>query len=272
MEITMYRRNLLSKTCAWLSILGFAAAGAAWSQTGSLRKAFEVASIKQAAEAGPIPTIYTQPGGLLVVHNASLRQLVQQAYGVYRFQVLSGPSWTDRGIWDISARASNVSARMSDKELEPFLRSLLADRFSLKVHTESREAPTYALLAPKGDSKMKQNTADPRPRVDLGRGFLRGTAVPMGRLANLLGQMLDRPVSDKTGLTGNYDMYFEWTPEVGEGTSLFGPSHDAAAASDDNKSRSLFTALQEQLGLRLQGEKGQTEMIVIDQAEKASEN
>ncbi len=231
---------------------------------------FEVASVKQGADAGKIPWIDLQPGGLVVVHGTSLRELVARAYGVHHFQVLGGPSWCDRLGWDITARA-NTPKRITGKDLEPYLANLLATRYNLKVHRELREAPVYDLVVSKKGSKLKENTTVPAPNIGFGRGFLNGSGLPISTLTIVLSQMLDRVVEDKTGLTSKYDLYLEWTPEIGVGDSTFGAETDAYDGHT-SKGNSLFSAIEEQLGLRLQPAKDKIETIVIDSADQASAN
>lgn len=233
---------------------------------------FEVASVRQGQEAGKIPWIDLDPGGRMVVHGTSLRELVARAYGVYHFQVLGGPSWTDRLGWDITARAPEVQNRLSAKELEKYLANLLAERFTLKVHRELREASVYDLVVSKKGSRLKENTKPPSPQLGFSRGFLSGKGLPVSMLTTALSQLLDRIVTDKTGLTSKYDVYLEWTPEMGVGDTTFGPDADADLAAHPSKGSSLFSAIEEQLGLRLQPAKEKIEHIVIDRAEQPAAN
>jgi uncharacterized protein (TIGR03435 family) len=164
----------------------------------------------------------------------------------------------------------------------------LADRFKLKIHTETKQLPVYELVAPKGGSKLKEATAgdtyangikglDGVGRGGLmrvGRGQLTAQAVPITSLANMLSQQLQRTVLDKTGLTGKYDLELNWTPDQGSDPMFKGAegSPQRGDAAPDSSGPSIFTALQEQLGLKLQSAKGPVETLVIDHVEMPSEN
>jgi uncharacterized protein (TIGR03435 family) len=139
------------------------------------------------------------------------------------------------------------------------LQSLLADRFKLRLHYETREQPIYELVVAKGGLKLKPLPPDQRPG---GGRFVRGEIALNGRsvatLAHFLTQFAGRSVVDKTSLAGNYDIDLKWTPDDQQGTPDAGPT--------------LFTALQEQLGLKLISAKGPVQVLVVDHAERPSEN
>jgi uncharacterized protein (TIGR03435 family) len=168
------------------------------------------------------------------------------------------------------------------------LRPALADRFKLKVHTETKQLPVYKIVLAKGGSKLKEATAGDtyangikgpdgvgRPgMMRFGPGQLTAQAVPMTSLTNMLSQQLHRTVLDKTGLTGKYDLELNWTPDQGADPMFKGPegSPQRGDAAPDSSGPSIFTALQEQLGLKLQSAKGPVETLVIDHVEMPSEN
>lgn len=185
--------------------------------------------------------------------------------------------------YDITAKAEGDGSP-SPEQLRPMVQALLADRFKLAVHRGTKELSMYALVVGKNGPKLKENhdvepdapspTGGRRLRgaqFRMGRGLISGQRVPMTMLASQLAQQLGRAVVDKTGLKGNYDFSLEWTPEEGlplgpkEGGSDAPPPSDASGPS-------IYTALQEQLGLKLEATKGPVEILVIDHIEKASEN
>jgi uncharacterized protein (TIGR03435 family) len=151
------------------------------------------------------------------------------------------------------------------------LQSLLEERFKLRLHRESREEPVYELVVAGGGPRMKQaadSLKQPQRGLRMGRGQLTGTAAPISILINQISQQLGRSVIDKTGLTGQYDFELKWTPEFNQSQASPadpGPQPDLGGPS-------IFTAIQEQLGLKLESTKGPVEVIVIDSAEKPSEN
>jgi uncharacterized protein (TIGR03435 family) len=165
----------------------------------------------------------------------------------------------DSEYYNIEAR-TGAGQELSQEQLKPYLQSLLAERFHLKVRWESREATVYALLVDKAGPKLKVSSSDEIPKVDTGRGpdkvHITCIAQPISVLTQNLGNRLERIVTDKTGLSGNYDFAIEWDPQSGAESA--GPS--------------LFTVLKEKLGLRLETQKGPFEMLVIDSAERPSEN
>jgi len=147
------------------------------------------------------------------------------------------------------------------------LQSLLADRFKLSVHRETREESVYELLPLKSGSKLKAAVAPGPPRLHNGRGQLSGQSADTGMLARMLSGRLGRVVIDKTGLTGSYDFELTWMPAPGE-------RDDGAIAGSisDPEGPALFTGLQEQLGLHLRSAKGPVQHLVIDRVEKSDPN
>jgi uncharacterized protein (TIGR03435 family) len=156
---------------------------------------------------------------------------------------------------------------------------LLVERFQLKLHKETKELPVYALVAGKGPHKMKAAEApagggEQRQMFRMGRGQANLQGANMAGVAQMLAQQLGRPVTDKTGIEGKFDVEMHWTPEPGQGGGPFGggPPPPDAVASSDTSGPSLFTAVQEQLGLKLESQKGPVEMLVIDSVSKPTEN
>ena len=255
---------------------------------------FEVASIKPSGPDARGTSIQIVPGGGLRVTNATVKMLVTMAYDVRDFQVSGGPGWLNSERYDINAK-SEASAgpenaapadprQMTDdqrrtvqEQFRQRLQALLADRFQLKIHRETKEQPVYALVVGKNGHKLqaaKEEASGPQG-MRMGRGQLNGTRAPMQMLANLLSNQVGRPVLDKTDLKGSFDFKLEWTPDPGQGAGPFGrggPGGPDAPPPVDPNGPSIFTALQEQLGLRLESQRGPVEIIAIDSVEKASEN
>jgi uncharacterized protein (TIGR03435 family) len=220
---------------------------------------FEVASVHLNRSGSLNTRINLMDGGRLSITNASLKTLIRNAYGLQAFQFDGGPGWLDTDMYDIEAKTGRPE-KISDAELPALLQSLLADRFHLKAHWESREATVYVLLIDKGGLKMKASSGDETPAVDTGRGVnrmhIRGTVQPVSVLTQNLANRLGRVVTDQTGLTGKYDFAIEWDSQ----------------SNAESAGPSLFTVLKEQLGLRLETQKGHMDVLVVDSAEKASDN
>jgi uncharacterized protein (TIGR03435 family) len=230
------------------------------------RLAFDVASIKpnkSGTKGGGIGF----RGGRLNATNVTLRQLVAQAYGLRADgvqdlgnRIVGGPGWVATERYDVVARAEQP---VSQEEALNMAQTLLGERFQLKVHRETREMPIYELVIGKNGPKFKQSEAEGEAGISQGavEGRYRVTAhkMPMFVLASMLENQIDRIVVDKTGIEGPVDFQVEW-------------ALDLNAKTTDVSAPSVFSAVQEQLGLRLESKKGPVEIIVIDSAERASEN
>ena len=237
----------------------------AWAQS------FEAASIKPSPPMSPdrpIMGFQSPGGGRLNTSNTSLRMLITYAYDVKDFQVSGGPGWANTERYDIVARGDASASR---PQVRLMLQALLKDRFQLAVRHETKDAPIYELVVAKGGLKLQEDTDSPRQRIArTGAGKIVAQKTPLAMLADVLQMVAGRPVVDKTGLASPYKFMLEWTPDPGE-TMLPGlPRPDAPPPVSDGPS--LFTALQEQLGLRLQSAKGPVDSLVIEAAEKPSEN
>jgi uncharacterized protein (TIGR03435 family) len=175
--------------------------------------------------------------------------------------------------WDIRAKAEGEEGRMPSAQFEEMLRALMEDRFQLKVNHETREMPVYTLLAAKNGPKLTLSTGGSRG-VQMRPGTLTFTKSTTATLAAQLSLLTGRVVIDKTGLTGDYDFELRWAQEAGQGSpDAFGlPTVASDTPPVDTNGPSIFTALQEQLGLRLESQKGPVEILVIDHVERASEN
>jgi len=264
-----------------------AAAGLAWSQTETVQPKFEIASIKLNNDGGRGMTIRPSPGGRLNVENITVRQLIRIAYGVLDSQISGGPGWIDSDHFDISAKAENNA---TFEEMRPMLQSLLAERFKLATERKTKELPVYDLVAAKGGIKFAPSKPGscitPRPGtplsdgkppdfcgdVQMRRGRLDASGISMARLAMLLTDFanLGRSVVDHTALTGTFDIHLIYAPEEALAAAPLGQA--SPADSSNSSGPSVFTAVQEQLGLKLESAKGAVEVLAIHSVERPSEN
>jgi bla regulator protein blaR1 len=239
--------------------------------------AFTVASIKPNKSSDDRFMLRPQPGGGLTATGVTLKMLVMFAYGVAAYQISGAPSWMGVERWDIEAKTDGVQGRLPRDQFNVLLRRLIEDRFQLKSRRKTMKMPVYALVVTKGGFKPKPHPAEsspPRPQVQFGNGSATFKDSSVAGLAGELTLNLDRPVIDRTGIQGSYDFMLEWTPALGEGgRDAIGlpPRAEPPRATDTNRP-SIFTALQEQLGLKLESQKGPVDMLVIDRVEKPSEN
>jgi uncharacterized protein (TIGR03435 family) len=261
---------------------------------------FEVASVRvnKTAEMGQF--IRRQPGGGFSATNMPLRGLIQFAYQMRPFQVEGAPDWAGSTRYDIAAKAGRDLPLTPLGTVAPemlMLRSLLAERFKLKVRFETREMPIYELRLARDDGRLGPNlsvtTADcqalmkaamgrggpppPPPSATermqcgmrIGPGRMSAGSFPMSEFANTLGTLVQRTVVDRTGLAGNYDAEMTFTMEqmAGPGGAPLQPPPGAPPPDPD--APSIFTALQEQLGLKLESAKGPVRILVVEHVEPA---
>ena len=239
------------------------------------KPSFEVASLKRNADklltmSGLMPS----PGGRVSVKASTLKGMLQSAYRVKGREIVGGPDWIDTERYDIEAKAAE------DVPWEPQLRlmfqSLLAERFQLKLHQETRQMPIYELSTAKNGLKLTKSTVGDCAKAN---GPCGGFATKVGRiwgqrgtlsqLSESLSAITDRPVVDRTGQSDYYDVMLEWVPDESQ-FQEFGAGAYKNVASDPS-GPSLVTALQE-LGLRLVPSKGSVDVIVIDSVQKATTN
>ncbi len=223
------------------------------------RPTIEVASVKPSGLDDRL-MYRLQPGGRYLATGLTLKMLIANAYSVPDFLISGGPSWRDSDKYNIEAKVGSPLPPWPDsnKQLGLMLQSLLEDRFKLAEHREIREEPVYELVLAKGGAKLKLAGADESPGFEMAIGRIHSMAVPLEYLATNLGYLLGRQVIDKTGLAGKYSYNVTYTPDD--------------APLDDAKGPSIFTAVQEQLGLKLESTKGRVEVLVIDHVEKPSAN
>ena len=206
------------------------------------------------------------PGGRFNATGVNVKMLIAQAYDIREAQIVGGPGWISSDRFDISAKAEGD--KINPEAVRPMLQALLAERFKLVIQREQKEMSIYALVAPKGAAKLKA-AEGPGPMMRMGNGSLTAQKVKMQMLANNLSRSVGRNVIDKTGLTGEYDFKLEWTPQGGGGPGGPEGAHEPPPAADGP---TIFTAVQEQLGLKLESQKGPVDSIVIQSIEKPGEN
>jgi uncharacterized protein (TIGR03435 family) len=236
---------------------------------------FEVASVKS---SGPERrgTIINYPNG--AAFNAlgvTAQNCLTLAYNVPTFQLAGGPGWMGNERFDIVAKmpAGAVKKPGDPDRLTPIrlaLQALLADRFQLVVHRETRTIPAYVLVAAKGGFKLKETADDGHGMFSSNRGKVTARQTSIDTLARLLSGILSSPVQNTTGIKGIFDLTLEWSPD--EVQSPVKPGAESDASAEPAVGPSIFTALQEQLGLKLEAQKTPVEMIVIDRIEKPGEN
>jgi uncharacterized protein (TIGR03435 family) len=235
--------------------------------------AFEVATIKP-TKPDERPSMLVSSGGRQFSATASsLQTLIAFAYGIHPRQLIGGPAWLEMEKYDVLAHP-DVPGVPNEKQLRTMLQKLLADRFQLAFHREKKELSIYAIVLGKNGPKLTKSTGDPNglPGVRFrGLGKFVGRNTNIADFAGLMQTMvLDRPVVDQTGLPDRYDFTLNWTPDEtqfgGRAGQQPAPSDKADAAPD------LYTAIQQQLGLKIEPTKAPVEVLVIDHVEKPSEN
>jgi uncharacterized protein (TIGR03435 family) len=269
--------------------------------TVSSNPSFEVASIKPSpAQLSGRRFITSSPDGLFIATNYPLKALIMYAYRVRDYQLLGGTGWIETAGWEIQARAPGGIVQVpvwpiditQPDPMGLMLQSLLEERFQLRIHREKKEAPVYELVVQRGGTKIRLSNdqspvsrqtapagipplpgtgSPPLPRGgfristrELSRTF-EASAVALSVLMNSLENELNRPIIDKTDLKGLYDINLQWSlDDIRTPAGINGPPTVNAP--------SLFTALQEQLGLRLVSSRGPVDVVVIDKAEKPSPN
>jgi uncharacterized protein (TIGR03435 family) len=220
-------------------------------------QAFQIVSIKP-NRTGDDTSMKTSPGRFKAV-SVTPHELLLYAFRARDSQLIGGPDWLTKDKFDVEA-VTGSSDDLDRTALQPLLQSVFADRFKLKFHHEMRDAPVYSLVIAKGGPRLTAHSGEGEPsagvRANSGKYIVNARKTTMKSLADLLGRQTDRFVIDNTGLAGEYDFRLVWT--------------ELAAA--DSNDLSLFTAIQEQLGLKLEPAKAPVQVTVIDSVERPSEN
>ena len=235
--------------------------------------AFDVVSIHQNNTATDgRHHIYNDPGeSHFRTVNLSLKDLLQFAYGLPKSQILGGPPWLDSTMFDIDAKSDpsmdaqlhKLPSDQARRQKQLMVQGVLADRFQLVAHQETRQLPVYRLVVAKGGPKFSSSKIN-GTTIDPGRSRLHiaGSDDTVALLARELAQVLGRIVVNNTGISGRYDLTLIWTPDDAQ----------TNGAPDANAPPGIFTAIQEQLGLKLESTKGPVPVLIIDRVEPPSAN
>jgi uncharacterized protein (TIGR03435 family) len=256
---------------------------------------FEVASVKPNKSGDGPNRIGLQPGGRVTVTNMSLRSLIRFAYQFQDFQILGGPDWVGTDRFDITAKAEHDIPPSPPGTIgggQLMMRSLLSERFKLALHAEKRELPIYELVLARNDGRLgpqlklpavdcqammnaARERGAPPPAPPAGQRPLCGLRIapgqmmaggfPLSQLASALSQLTQRVVVDRTGLAGNFDFELTFTPD--QTMMRGGPPPGVTLPAIDPDGPSIFTALQEQLGLKLEPSQGPVDVLIIDRVE-----
>jgi uncharacterized protein (TIGR03435 family) len=234
--------------------------------------AFEVATIKPSNPDASGGKGFTLDGRQLSTVNTTVSDLISWAYGVHARQIIGAPDWIGKEKYDLLGEP-DIDGQPNRQQAGVMIQKLLADRFKLSFHSDKKELSVYAIVVGKDGPKItKSPDQNGLPRMFLqGHGVLPVKSATMAEFADVLqGRVLDLPVVDQTGLAGRYDFILTWTPDEsqfgGLGAKPPVPSDDATAPPD------LFTAIQQQLGLKLEAKKASADVLVIDHVERPSPN
>jgi uncharacterized protein (TIGR03435 family) len=250
--------------------------------SGAFGQSFEVASVKRNKSGDQSGRTLLEPGGRLRAVNVTLRQLLVRAYQVQDFQIVGGPGWVNSDRFDIDAKAAGEA---TSEAMNAMLRSLLADRFRLAVHRETRDLPVYALVMARSDKRLGPKLTPSKVDCDAvaeeaisrggapppvkagesppcsigfsGLGQMSARSKTMADVVRVFSQLTQHVVIDGTGLKGGFDFDLNWTPDE---------------APADAGGPSIFTSVQEQLGLKLESRKAPLEALVVDRIEGPSKN
>ena len=253
-------------------------APAGLAQTQAVQLRFEVASIKPVKEGGK-GGIQILPGGRLKLEGFTLKNLISFAYDIREDRITGGPRWSGSAAYNIDAKPEHAESAdqgaaapgtTSWQRMEHRLQVLLAERFGLAFHKDVKEGPIYALVVARGGAKLQPTTeaGDIPPSTMRSSGSITGRAGTVRMLAALFSNWLQRPVEDRTGLTGRYDYKLEYAQETAPAGRGGPPDMPPEPGSSGSSGPSVFTALQEQLGLKLESTRGKIVTIVIDRAER----
>jgi uncharacterized protein (TIGR03435 family) len=230
---------------------------------------FEVATIKPSESRNT--SLQLSPSGLFATAGTSLSILIKFAYDLHRNQIVGGPSWLETERYDVTGKPDKPG-RPNLAQLKAMIQTLLEDRFQLTVRRDKRELPVYAITVAKSGAKLVRNDSDPNGLwggAGIGPRSLSLNNITMAEFATVLqsaGSILDRPAVDQTGLgSARYDVTLKWTPDAPQ-------PGDEPRADNGDAPPDLFTAFQQQLGLKLESAKAPVDVLVIDHAEKPSGN
>jgi uncharacterized protein (TIGR03435 family) len=233
---------------------------------------FEVATIKPTQD-GTKFTIHPTASGMLIANDASVAYLIKFAWQVHPRQITKAPAWLDTDKFDLTAKP-DMPGQPSLPQMRVMVQKLLADRVQLKFHYEKKEMPAYAITIAKGGPKLTKNESNPKGNPGYGGGPA-GMRVINSTIQEFIGfvlnDSLEMPVADQTGLgAARFDFILKYTPDSLQGGGPGGGAEPRATGPDAPPD--IFTAMQQQLGLKLESTKAQVDVMVIDKVEKPSEN
>jgi bla regulator protein BlaR1 len=268
-QLTMAHKALLG-VAAMAAVVGPIAIGVAQSQSRPPLR-FEVASIKRQKREAMKGSMELLPGGGLRLGGVTVKGLIAMAYDVREEQIAGGPKWLDQESYSLLAKAEKAESAADQtvttgpgspafNRLRERIRTLLIERCRLVVRVDSKPASGYELVQAKGGTKLVPTTNPLPPGTMRSRGAINGRSGTMKMLATVLTFYVGRPVIDRTGLTGNYDYKLEYADDLG------GPEATVSEGA------SIFTSIQEQLGLKLESSRVAVDTIVVEKVEKPSEN
>jgi uncharacterized protein (TIGR03435 family) len=246
---------------------------------------FDVISVKTNNSAAHMVQLQFTPDGIRAT-NIMIEFLLRDVFGVNDDQLINAPGWAKSAAYDVEAKVApdDVPAlkNLGREQRAAMMLNILTDRFKLAYHRETRTLPEFALVVAKGGPKMKEfkDTTDengkPRGnRMMMSGASLTATGIDIATFTRLLSQRVGRPIVDKTGLAGKYSFNLEWANEPHDGEGPGGPPREpgpGGPSTSGDTGPSIFTAVQEQLGLKLDSEKGAVEVIVIDHLEQPAAN
>ena len=278
------------------SLVGSLSTAASVAQSQTKKPAFDVTSVKPNHSGDLRARMEIQPSGGFAATNVSLRMLITNAYQLFNYQIVKAPDWVEKDRWDVAAKAEEGTIRPSlarspgvPSETQVLLQALIEDRFKLKAHKETRALAVYNLVAMKGRVKMKlspdqtpppplDNADIPQPywgggiphgNVMQGPSNIQATGITVAELARSLSLALGRQVLDRTMLKGLYDVSLEWMPDISQPMDIYDPTLPFPRYTG---APSIYTAIEEGVGLRLVSAKGPVDVLVIDSVQAPTEN
>jgi uncharacterized protein (TIGR03435 family) len=221
---------------------------------------FDVVSIRENTGRAMGDGRMSLKDGVLLVNNLLLKSIITSAYGVHEGLIFGLPQWAEEARYDVRAKVTAtdpaVLTAMSREQRRSLMAAMLEDRFQLKVHPVTKQLPVYELVVAKGGPQFSASTAE--HHIEVHKYEFSGTAVTIPMLASFLEEVVERSVVDRTGLGGAYDFRLRWAPDL--------------SGVEGDTMPSIFTAVQEQLGLKLQSSRGAVKTLMVDHVERPSEN
>lgn len=269
---------------AVLSVICISLIQAQTAEFAAKKTEFDVAVVKP-SNPDAHGTRFSQNGfENIKITNATLKSLISAAYEIREIQISGGPGWICSEGFDVEAKVERTGPAPDfrnltqeqrselQKQFNERLQSLLTDRFQLIVRKDSKDMAVYSLVQTKTKSKLKPSSSTEHQGINIHNGTMTGNHSPVSRLAIVLSTLTGRLVIDKTGLEGPFDWTMEWTPDSGSLKPSVPGANPSSASVPDVSGPSLFTALQEQLGLKLESQRTPGLLLVIERVEKPSAN